>query len=165
MTYLLDSNTFIQAKNDFYRFSFCPGYWDWIINGYNRGQIFSTEHVRQELLRLHDDLAEWVTSFAPKGMFIKTTDASVNSYATVVKWVSNRENYKQAHKNRFLSGADPWLIAEALSGNHTIVTFEKAQPDSAMVKIPDVAHGFGVPTLRIYDVLEQTGRKLTLSSQ
>ena len=96
-------------------------------------------------------------------MFIKTSVASVNSYAAVVNWVSNRETYKQAHKNRFLSGADPWLIAEALSGNHTIVTFEKSQPESAMVKIPDVAHVFGVPTLRIYDVLEQTGRTLTLS--
>jgi hypothetical protein len=163
VTYLLDSNTFIQAKNDFYRFSFCPGYWDWIIDGYHRGQIFSTEHVRQELLHLQDDLAKWITSFAPKGMFIKTTDASVKSYAAVVNWVSNRENYKQEHKDSFLGGADPWLIAEALAGNHIIVTFEKSQPDSAKVKIPDVAQGFGVPTLRIYDVIEQTGRTLTLA--
>ncbi len=163
MTYLLDSNTFIQAKNDFYRFSFCPGYWDWIIDGYHRGQIFSTEHVRQELLHLQDDLAKWITSFAPKGMFIKTTDASVNRYTAVVQWVNDHKTYKREHKDSFLSGADPWLIAEALSGNHTIVTFEKSQQGSAKVKIPDVAHGFGVPTLRIYDVLEQTGQRLTLA--
>lgn len=163
MTYLLDSNTFIQAKNDFYRFSFCPGYWDWIIDGYYRGQIFSTEHVRQELLRLQDELADWIKTAVPAGIFIKGSDASLRTYSDIVRWVSNREMYKQEHKARFLSGADPWLIAEAMNGNHTVVTFEKSQPIASTVKIPDVAKAFGVPTLRVYDVLELTGQKLTLS--
>ena len=28
-TYLLDSNVFIQAKNLYYGFDFCPAFWDW----------------------------------------------------------------------------------------------------------------------------------------
>ncbi|WP_081763821.1 MULTISPECIES: DUF4411 family protein [Nitrincola] len=28
MKYLLDSNTYIQAKNQYYGMDFCPGYWD-----------------------------------------------------------------------------------------------------------------------------------------
>jgi len=31
MPYLLDSNVFIEAKNKYYRFSLCPGFWDWLI--------------------------------------------------------------------------------------------------------------------------------------
>lgn len=28
--YLLDANTYIQAKNLHYQMSFCPAYWDWL---------------------------------------------------------------------------------------------------------------------------------------
>ncbi|WP_448218276.1 DUF4411 family protein [Endozoicomonas sp. 2B-B] len=30
MQYLLDANTFIQAKNQYYAMDICPGYWDWL---------------------------------------------------------------------------------------------------------------------------------------
>lgn len=30
MTYLLDANTLIEAKNRYYQMSICPGYWDWL---------------------------------------------------------------------------------------------------------------------------------------
>ena len=30
MSYLLDSDVFIQAKNLHYGFDFCPAFWDWI---------------------------------------------------------------------------------------------------------------------------------------
>ena len=31
MAYLLDANVFIQAKNLYYGFDFCPAFWDWLI--------------------------------------------------------------------------------------------------------------------------------------
>ena len=30
MTYLLDANIFIQAKNLYYNFDICPAFWDWL---------------------------------------------------------------------------------------------------------------------------------------
>ncbi len=30
MAYLLDANTFIEAKNTYYGMDFCPAYWDWL---------------------------------------------------------------------------------------------------------------------------------------
>ena len=30
MAYLLDSNVFIRAKNDYYDFDICPAFWDWL---------------------------------------------------------------------------------------------------------------------------------------
>ncbi len=30
MAYLLDANVFIDAKNRYYGFDFCPGFWDWV---------------------------------------------------------------------------------------------------------------------------------------
>ena len=33
MAYLLDTNVFIQAKNLYYGFDFCPAFWDWLGRG------------------------------------------------------------------------------------------------------------------------------------
>ena len=30
MTYLLDANTLIEAKNRYYRMTVCPAYWSWV---------------------------------------------------------------------------------------------------------------------------------------
>ena len=43
MAYLLDSNTFIVAKNTYYSMDFCPGYWEWIIRENGAGNVFSIE--------------------------------------------------------------------------------------------------------------------------
>ncbi len=45
MTYLLDANVFIQAKNLHYGFDFCPAFWDWLDDANNRGVVFSIELV------------------------------------------------------------------------------------------------------------------------
>lgn len=31
MQYLLDANVFIEAKNRYYGFDFCPAFWNWLI--------------------------------------------------------------------------------------------------------------------------------------
>lgn len=38
MAYLLDANTFIQAKNLQYGFDFCPAYWDWLAQNNTAGR-------------------------------------------------------------------------------------------------------------------------------
>jgi len=49
MPYLLDSNVFIEAKNKYYQFSLCPGFWDWLIRENANGKIFSHDGVLNEL--------------------------------------------------------------------------------------------------------------------
>jgi hypothetical protein len=46
MAYLLDADTFIQAKNLHYGFDFCPGFWDWIVRENAAGRVFSIGKVR-----------------------------------------------------------------------------------------------------------------------
>jgi hypothetical protein len=41
MTYLLDANVFMQAKNLHYGFDFCPAFWDWLIRHNRDGLIFN----------------------------------------------------------------------------------------------------------------------------
>ena len=50
MAYLLDADVFIRAKNDHYSFDTVPGFWDWLHNANARGDVFSIQRVRDELL-------------------------------------------------------------------------------------------------------------------
>jgi len=49
MTYLLDTNIFIQAKNLHYGFDFCPAFWDWLIASNNAQVVFSIAAAAQRL--------------------------------------------------------------------------------------------------------------------
>ncbi len=58
--YLLDSDVFIAAKNSYYAFAICPGFWDSLIHHYDAGNVRSIDRVRGELLagRKTEDLKD-----------------------------------------------------------------------------------------------------------
>jgi hypothetical protein len=49
VTYLLDANVFIQAKNLHYGLDFCPAFWDWLIDNGAGGRVFSIDKVADEI--------------------------------------------------------------------------------------------------------------------
>ena len=57
MSYVLDTNVFLQAKNLHYGFDFCPAFWDWIARQHTAGIVYSIEQVKNELT--DDDAAAW----------------------------------------------------------------------------------------------------------
>ena len=59
MSYLLDADVFIRAKNLHYGFDFCPAFWDWLIQQNRSGQVYSIERIRGELVAGADELADW----------------------------------------------------------------------------------------------------------
>jgi hypothetical protein len=163
MAYLMDSNAFIQAKNQFYRFSFCPGFWDWIAGEHSRANLFSVEMVETELKQGSDELAEWVSNDAPGGLFITPSAAVATTQGVVARWVNAQKVYAPSEQARFLSRADPWLIAEAIERGHEIITFEEiVPPNSSKVKIPNVAANFGVKCVSLFDALEVSGMQMRL---
>ena len=58
MTYLLDANVFIQAKNLHYGLDFCPTFWDWLVDRNEAGIVFSIERVGDEIDAGRDELSE-----------------------------------------------------------------------------------------------------------
>lgn len=64
MIYLLDANVFIEAKNRYYRFGFCPAFWEWIERAHDRGTVYSVRKVRDQLLERRDELFSWVKEVA-----------------------------------------------------------------------------------------------------
>jgi hypothetical protein len=69
--YLLDSDVLIEAKNRYYTFEFVPGFWEWIEQMHANGKVFSVTDVRTELLRVQDELSDWVKKL-PDGFFLES---------------------------------------------------------------------------------------------
>ena len=49
MSYLLDADVFIRAKNLHYGLDFCPAFWDWLAHKGNTGTVFSIDKVADEI--------------------------------------------------------------------------------------------------------------------
>nr|WP_219988826.1 DUF4411 family protein [Leucothrix pacifica] len=134
--YLLDANTYIQAKNSYYNMAFCPAYWDWLDQQAELRQVGSISEVYDELVCGSDELAEWVKG--RRDHFIPTVSDDIQgAMGDVANYVMSLPSKTQSNIDIFLAKADPWLIASAVVEGHILVTHEVWQdPNSKKVKIP-----------------------------
>jgi hypothetical protein len=163
--FVLDADSFIRAKREHYAFDFCPGFWDALLHGFNENRVGSIVSIRREILRGKDALADWVKDEIPQKFFEAVdTDPIQLTYAEVLQWVQDQTGYSTAEKQRFVSGADPWLVAFAKVNNREIVTYEVSAPESkAIIKLPDVARQLDVKCIPPYVMLRRLQIKLALS--
>jgi hypothetical protein len=155
--YLLDADSLIRSKREHYALDFCPGFWDALLSAFHRGRVASIVPIRKELLRGRDALADWVKEEVPDEFFqsVETEDVQI-TYSEVIQWVDAREQYSRAAKQKFVSGADPALIAHARVKKFVLATYEVASPESkALIKLPDVARHFKVECVPPYVMLRR----------
>ena len=87
MSYILDANTFIEAKNRYYQMKVCPGYWDWLLLKCGTKDVRSIDRIAHELSKGTDELSAWAA--AHPEMFYTTTDAGTQGhFATVANYVA-----------------------------------------------------------------------------
>jgi hypothetical protein len=69
----VDSDVFITAKNQYYAFDICPGFWKSLIHHHQQARVYSVDRVRSELLagRKTEDLVVWVKDELPEGFFLR----------------------------------------------------------------------------------------------
>lgn len=159
-TYLLDSNVFIQAKNDHYGFDFVPGFWEWLIKENQAGSVASIEKVRDELRAGKDDLSEWAKQ-RDDGFFLKPDSAVVEALSQVSNW-SATQVYEPAAVATFLKAADYWLVAHALAYNWVVVTHETPDNTLMKIKIPNACVGLGLCCINPYQMLRQEKARFVL---
>ncbi|MDG6774157.1 DUF4411 family protein [Thiomicrorhabdus sp. ZW0627] len=153
MSYLLDSNTFIQAKNFHYRMSFCPAYWSFLEQEFINGGVLSIKTVLEELKQAKDDLSTW--ALQNQSFFQDESDEETqNAFIEIADYVNSLDK-REDEKVRFFSGADPWLIAKAKTTGTILTTHEVLDPPgSKKIKIPNVCQYFGVPYCDTYDMID-----------
>lgn len=161
MPYLLDANVFIQAKNLFYGFDFCPAFWDWIDRENAAGKVFSIEKVGDELQAGADDLADWAASKGP-GFFRPSEPNILPALATVSAWATG-QNYEPVAVNTFLQVADYYLVAHALAHSFTIVTHEVPGNSLKKIKIPNACIALGIKVVNVYDMLRHERARFVLA--
>jgi len=160
MPYLLDANVFIEAKQKYYSFTLCPGFWDWLIQSNANGLVFSHESVFYELKDYGDDLSAWVSKQGT-GFFIPMDAATSKSMTKVSAWIA--KNFQASAVSKFLACADPFLIACAMSRGYTVVTREVFFEHSPKkVKIPEVCVNFKVPCITTFQMLSKEGATFQL---
>jgi hypothetical protein len=154
LRYLLDSNTYIQAKNQYYGMEFCPGFWDWLDDRFEAGEVGSIELVGKELKEGNDNLAQWAKERS--GHFIKHDDDETQAvFAEIVNHVIAHD-FNPANRDAFLAKGDPWLIAKAKVLGATLVTHEATRsPLTKKVKIPNVCFEFDVRCISTFEMLRE----------
>lgn len=164
MIYLFDSNTFIEAKNRYYGMDICPGYWDWLLCSQSTSLIASIDMVGEELKRGNDELSNWAKSNT--GLFLPISDKETQSqFSRVSQYIASQQSQMKAGAlDDFLSGADPWLIAKALTmPDCVVVTHEQFNPEiRRKYSIPNVCQHFNVQWMDTFAVLKHTKAKFIL---
>lgn len=160
MTYLLDANVFIQAKNLHYGLDFCPAFWEWLeING-KAEKVLTIDKVADEIAAGDDELSDWMQRV--RMFLVRGTDARVADYFVKVSDWANSQQYEPAAINMFLQVADFYLIAHALADGHVVVTHEVPADSRRHIKIPNACVGLGLRFMTPYEMLRNERARFVL---
>ncbi|HEY8750312.1 MAG TPA: DUF4411 family protein [Tepidisphaeraceae bacterium] len=166
MTYLLDSNVFMSAKQLHYGFDFCPAFWEWLIRMNGAGKVFSIEKVADEIQAGADELSDWAAKLAA-GFFQSPDQQTLPALTAVSQWASqyafpDGKHYTPAAISTFLQIADYYLVAQALAGGYTIVTHEVPANTVSKIKIPNACLNLKVKYVTPFEMLRTERARFVL---
>ena len=159
MAFCLDANVFIEAHRVRYPADVFPGFWEAILDGARRGMVRSIAEVYLELARGTDGLVAWAAEHR-KAIFRPNDDEATQlALGEVYQAIDARlPRYTEAAKERFLRGADPWLVAWCLAHGHVLVTEEVNDPKATRrVALPGICRALGVESLNTLGLLRGLG--------
>lgn len=151
MSYLLDANVFMSAKNLYYGLDFCPAFWEWLVHNGHTGKVFSIDKVADEIQAGQDELTAWAGSEG-QALFRRTPASLAPQFSQVSTWATGQQ-YTPAALNAFLQVADYYLLAHALAGEHVVVTHEVPSNSPARIKIPNACLGLGIRFMTPFQML------------
>lgn len=164
--FLLDSDVFIAAKNAYYAFEICPGFWKGVIRAHVEGRARSIDRIRNELLsgRKEEDLVRWVENDVPAAFFHDSNSPDISTaYGEVMLWVQRSGQYFDRAKAKFATEADGWLVAYSMVNGTVVATNEQPRPESRnRVLLPDVCAQFKVTYKDTFLMLRELAVRLDL---
>lgn len=154
MTYLIDTNVLIEAKDRYYNFERVPAFWSWMEAEHEKGLLFSVAKVLTELSGRKDELERWAKKL-PKGFFLQPDTATTKVMAHLTDWASNHHNYSDLAVQEFLDSADYVLVAHGCAHNFTVISQEQPAPDAKKrIKLPDACNSVDVEWLHTFAWLD-----------
>ncbi|WP_315576206.1 DUF4411 family protein [Oribacterium parvum] len=156
--FLIDANSLITPYLTFYSFDLAKTFWNQMEWHIQNGSIAILDLVKLEVLKGKDSLKEWMENIEVGQLIDHREPAIIVKYGEVLRHIQDNPAYKPAALTEWSREdvADPWLIASAVVGNYTIISFEIANKGlnthnpSKNAKIPDVAKVFKVEVQNLY---------------
>ena len=160
MTWLLDANVFITAKNTYYGLDLVPAFWSWIEQQAAAGALGSTDLVFEELKAGNDDLAEWVKTREDLIFHLNSSSSEVAAHVGSLGAWALSVGYQQHVIEDFMSCADPFLVGVAASSGLVVVTQETpAGSKRKKIKIPDPCSHLGVSYENTFETMRALGAR------
>ena len=162
MLYLLDANTLIDAKRDYYPIERIPEFWDWLLFQGKQGNIkipieqYEEFYDKRDKEGNKDELATWAEKEEVKEALLFDEEIEQGFVAQVTY-----DGYKPNPTDDELikMGRDPFLIAYALKDpiNRSIVTTEISKPtkQGANRKVPDVCRSFNIRCIHTFQLIKE----------
>ena len=156
MLYLLDANTLIDAKRNYYQIDRVPEFWEWLIYRGRQKTIKIPLEIYEEFSDSKDRHAVWADQEETKEalLFKEEMDRSL-----VNKVVYEGYTPDPTDEDIRKVGRDPILISYALRDieNRIIVTTEVSKPKKkgANRKIPDVCQYFGIRCINTFRMIDE----------
>ena len=152
MTYLLDTNVFIQFKDESSNIEKFLEFLKWLELKNKEGIVQSIDIVYDELQKGNDILTTWSRSEG-RGLF-KTTDyPEIYPIVKKIHVFLKSSNYTYSQIKKFNRSADFWLVAHAIAKRLTIVSLEDRKY-RGKIKIPVICDEFDVPYISTSKMLQ-----------
>jgi len=162
LLYLLDANTLIDAKRDYYSFHSVPEFWDWLVFYGKKGSIKIPIEVYEEFSDTKnkdgkkDDLASWAEKEEVKKALLFEEEAAPDLVARIT-YGGYVPNPTDDELKRI--GRDPFLLSYALGDreNRCIVTTEVSKPKKkgANRHIPNVCKDFDIRCINTFQLTRE----------
>ena len=159
MSYWLDTDVLIQAKNKPYKFDRVPQFWSFVDEKLQTGEVRASSMNYKEWTDGTDDLSEWCKRRKANGLAVKPSKDVQDCYQKVCDHVVSK--YKPHQAAEFLKGADGWVIAHAMAEGGIVVTEEVRRTTKTSVKVPIVCKALGVRCVDTYQMLDDLDFRIT----
>jgi len=162
LLYLLDANTLIDAKRDYYPMQRVPEFWDWLVHHGDSGNVKIPIEVYEEFSEAadaagnKDELATWADRVRTKEALVLGEEANAIVVSTVIY-----TGYMADPTDEEIEqiGRDPFLISYALTDitGRCVVTTETSKPKRRRSNkhIPDVCEDLGVRCINTFGLVNE----------
>ena len=163
----IDANIYMMARRGILAFDIAPRFWNHLDHFARAGRIASPIEVCVELNNHFDSrdiLIRWLR-VRVNSHFAEADNFAQDYFTQIADHVIGR--YSRAHADKFLTGADPWLIAHAIASGGRIVTNERPTREpgpnrntgliDTKVQIPNIGNHFGIASVPMITMLRDLG--------
>lgn len=163
MLYLLDANTLIDAKRDYYPVQRVPEFWEWLIfHGLQENikipfEVYREFDDKTDIDGNKDELAMWSGKSEVKSALLFEEQPDRDLVSRIIYTGYLPEPTDQDLKKM---GRDPFLLAYALKDpeNRCVVIMETSKPGrktGSSRKVPDVGMDFNIRCLTTFEMIRE----------